>query len=553
MKKSILHKVYTRGEDGFIDLFLSEELEKHNKKVLRPLSPHYTNQKRFLYKSIENLCIFIQSVPSGYDEYHRNNYFVHFIIFNKNFQKFNPASYIDSSTFCIDLDSFNKRKSLIEEGDQFEKNKLSNQNDFKKKDIIYFLDFIILHLSELQKIIVHVDKNLYDNIYQIFNLLPPKIAMNTSFSIDSGTLVDNNICDINFTTINVEKKLEKYQVKTIKKVNIDNLGEYTQFILKHNEPNQVEIKKLFKFIEKNNFKIYELNKAVKSYLISIGEYIVTTDKDILDCILGISSKKILLNFLETIQININKEILLKIDDLVSRKYFEDKTIDNDKIRYFNFLVKYSYDNYEYFIKKYSSLYLRLAYNFPEKEFLQKIEKWDIEINTILEFAVKYSCFNQMFYIQKNELIYLNSSFKNKAKNLLTDYIEIQEKEIFNDFYEFTRTLNLEKRNEFLRNLIKVSSKSIQLFLFINDRFRDILDEVNQKSIYEFIEENLSSKILKDEEFNKFLVKNNFNKSYGLKKLKLLQIKSLLRVLDVDNIEEKSLNKIIDYLNSKYKK
>lgn len=538
MKQVILEKVYGNIGKGFKEFFASELLSNLplNARIL-PLASYKGKDKRFIYKRIGNYSIFLSSISSGRDDKSRGgNFLSHFIIL-ESIKELNPTEYINSKSFISDTKEVLEKKKEIT---LFQKtfNKIEKKDDRGQNNVV--LDItknIVYSLLNRKKVIFYVDniKQADKLLYSIFSYLPKNITVNLSFSINADKLNKQTICDINILDRNESNIYNeiKGSIVNITDIKNDVFSDYTDFL---SRISYEEVQNFLLFLEQRNFSLETLESASKSYLIHIGKYPIKTEQDILDNIIGIFNKEKLESFLLKYidkNINISNNTIRRIDEIVNQKYGELASST-----YYKFIVKYSQNDYRYFLEKYNHneaifLYLSCSYNLGEKAFINKLEDLDI-----LNFLIKNNFYKEVFYIQKYKLHLLGKSWSFASAKLE------MEKEIFTEYFDSLS--ESEKINSFFFELWEDSSKKLELTTFIYQKFQNFLDKDIQSKLLTSINQIISSKDVKSIEVSTFLEKNNFMEVQGLERIKLLQVKYFLNHL---KITENNLDKIIKIIHS----
>jgi len=543
----IIEKIYGNIGQGFIDFFTSERLKLLvlNKEIL-PWASYKGKGKRFIYKRINNISIFLHSVPSEKDDKHRGGTFLSHFIILENIEILNPAAYISSKSFITNKEEALVRQKERKEITLFQQVFYNKQNEFydaQNNEVFKIIKNIIYHIPHEKKVIFYIDNIAKADklLFDVFSLLPRNITINLSFSINADKLNKQTICDINILDVSASSISNniKDSIVDITELKNDINSNYTDFLL---ESNFEEIQKFLFFLEKRNYSLETLELASKAYLIDIGKYLVKTEEDILDNIIGIFDETKLNNFLlkylnKNIKISINT--LKKIDDIISEKYGKlTLTI------YYKFIVKYSQEDYKFFLEKYNHqkeifIYLLCSYNLDEKVFIQQLKNYN-DLN-ILEFLIKHDFYKEIFYIQKNKLLLLEKSW-----NLSPIKLKM-EKDIFIEYFSCLSKSKVSKDeiNSFFSKLWENSSKKLELSIFIHQNFQKELNKENLNKLYTSINKIISFTDMDNIKIRNFIKDNNFTQFKGLEKIKLVQIGYFL---NNSHISEDNLDKIIQILN-----
>jgi hypothetical protein len=548
MKQIILERIYGNMGKGFKEPFVSSELKKLDLyEKITPLISHKGKNKRFIYKRMDNFSVFINSIPVGEDDLNRGNiYLSHFIILENVFL-LNPTWYIYSESFVSTIKDAEKREKDNKEISDFKK--LNFIKDYEDKNtILNLIKNIIYYIPKNKKIILYME-NIDEAIKLLigtFKLIPENIAIDISFSIAIEKLNENNLCDINILLTSNKNRIPSSIQRILVNNDEDKKNINSNYIHFLEESNDFQIEKFLSFIEERKFSLENLESASKAYLIDIGKYPIKTEEDILDNIIGLFDENKLNDFLHNYinkNIPISIKTLKKIDFIINEKYGEISSPI-----YYKFIVKYSKNNYQYFLEKYKHdknifIFLLSQYKLDEKKFIKEIKKIDI-INTS-EVLSKFDSYDEIFYFLKYELENTISYFTSKEnrfkiiKDTFAKYFEYMSNSPQKLNYYFIPLLenNIKKLNE--------DSINIELYCFILNEFKLLLNNENLKKLYELINRNISFESIKNKEVEKLLKENFFNPNSGLNKIKLTQIKFLLNYSIY--IDENRLDKIIKIL------
>lgn len=540
----ILEKIYGNIGQGFKDLLISNDLKELsiNKDFLTPLAVYKGNNRRFIYKKVDNFLIFVSSISTTKDNFNRKGIFLsHFILLPVQ-DNINTASYINSPSFIVNEDRI-PEKLKGGKNTKFLKQSIKPFHGVFKEEVYKFIEVVLVSFPKKKKIILYVEDLKKANylLQQTFTLLPRHLIQEISFSIGVDKFNEYNLCQVNILSeksiVSIPEKINKNLIK-IKLDEVKIASDYVDFLFNESAS---RIENLLFFLEKRKVTFDTIESSLKYYLIDIGEYPIKSERDFLDNIKSISSEdklnKFLIKYFNT-TIQITNKTMKDIDDIINIKY----GLLKSQI-YYKFLVKYTKEDYKYFLDKYRIhkeifYYLACSYELDQESFLEELH-FDFD-DKLFNIIVDFNFERELYLIIKYELSKVSHWTRLPSRELQ------DEKQLFKKFFDMSSEMDTSRKiSSYLFDLINNSSKKIELLLFVFKYSLHVLNNAHENQLLNLINEKILDMRPSNSGDVKYFIENVDLSSF--KKYKNIKLFQVEYYFDSSTITHEKLNNILKIL------